>query len=636
MKYRILIIMLCLAAQSRAQHIFFPGDLVERIAQIPVDFIPAEKPAGPHAVTVAVHSGEVIAPVSRYLFGTNANVYMTQMVDQPVLLDRIKRLSPNLIRFPGGNLSSIFFWNADVGQPPPDVPSKLIDASGNEIDPGYWYGKNTQGWTLSVDNYYNMLEATNSTGMITINYGYARYGMSDDPVAAAAHLAAEWVRRDAGRTQFWEIGNESNGEWQAGYRINTTDNKDGQPEIVTGALYGEHFKVFADSMRKAATQIGHTIYIGAQLLAEPPAGWWNETDREWNAGVFAGAGESPDYYIIHSYYTDFEKNSSADEILHSATAVSRNMMDYVSGSLQSAGLPPKPVALTEWNIFATGSRQQVSFINGMHAAIVLGELIANRYSLACRWNLANGWSDGNDHGMFSQGDQPGVPKWHARPVYFYQYYFQRYFGDHMVASIVQGNDGVLSYASTFTSGEVSVVVINTTTEAVTAAIDVDGFGYGTRYYYHLLTGGTDNGEFSLKVFVNGEGGTYPAGGPADPDKIKPLATAISGGIRVHLPPHSVQYVLIENGDNIITAVDRGELEEIQVFPNPADGQLTLTLPSGGFNRVELRDVHGKTVLERMTASHDRSLLIDARLSPGTYIMLLYRGKAVFLRKVVVH
>ena len=65
-----------------------------------------------------------------------------------------------------------------------------------------------------------------------------RYGTSANPVAAAAHLAADWVRYDNGRTKFWEIGNESYGNWEAGYSIDVSKNKDGQPEFITGALYG--------------------------------------------------------------------------------------------------------------------------------------------------------------------------------------------------------------------------------------------------------------------------------------------------------------------------------------------------------------------------------------------------------------
>src|SRR4030095_17136725 len=98
-------------------------------------------------------------------------------------------------------------------------------------------------------------------------------------VASAAHLAADWVRYDNGRTKYWEIGNESNGTWQAGYRIRTQNNKDGQPEFITGELYGRHFKQFADSMRKAANEISKTIFIGAQLLERPADPWQTATDK---------------------------------------------------------------------------------------------------------------------------------------------------------------------------------------------------------------------------------------------------------------------------------------------------------------------------------------------------------------------
>ena len=47
-----------------------------------------------------------------------------------------------------------------------------------------------------------------------------RYGTGTNPAAKAAHLAADWVRYDNGRTKYWEVGNENFGDWEAGYRIN--------------------------------------------------------------------------------------------------------------------------------------------------------------------------------------------------------------------------------------------------------------------------------------------------------------------------------------------------------------------------------------------------------------------------------
>ncbi len=498
-------------------------------------------------VIVKVDANDIITKIPPTLFGNNANTYMTQMVDQPVLLNHITNLDPGLIRFPGGNLSSVFFWNAEPGHPPADAPARLIDgATGNETDAGYWYGKNHDYWTLSTENYYTMLQQTGSQGVITINYGYARYGTGEDPVAAAAHLAAEWVRYDNGRTQYWEIGNESNGVWQAGNRIDVSNNKDGQPGIITGALYGAHCKVFADSMRKAAQEVGATIYIGMQLLEQQPPEWATNTDKGWNRGVLMASENSADYYIIHSYYTPYNTNSTAAEILLTPTAVTTHMMDYLKQNIPANGAVQKPVALTEYNIFAVGSRQMVSHVNGMHAVMVIGELMKNRYGMACRWDLANAWEDGNDHGMFSQGEAAsGENKWQPRPSFYHLYFFQKMLGDRAVASTVTNGNGVYSYASTFSSGELAVAIVNTATTDQTARIEFDNFLPGNRYYWYALTGGDDHNEFSRKTTVNGQGPAGISGGPADYVSIKPYAAATDRQVKLHLPARSVVFVVVE-------------------------------------------------------------------------------------------
>src|SRR5436853_6535434 len=119
---------------------------------------------------------------------------MQQSVMQSSLLNNITNLHPHVIRFPGGSLSDIFFWNANPGSPPADAPATLSSADGTESAVGYWYGKNSESWTMSVDNYYNMLQQTGNQGMITVNYAYARYSTAADPVAGAAHLSVDCVR----------------------------------------------------------------------------------------------------------------------------------------------------------------------------------------------------------------------------------------------------------------------------------------------------------------------------------------------------------------------------------------------------------------------------------------------------------
>ena len=107
---------------------FFLEDHAPKTATIP-GFDEFAKPDGGAAVTVNSNFNAMITPVGKYLFGNNANPYMTQMVTEPVLLDYIRDLKPNVIRYPGGNISSVFFWNAKKNAPPSDAPLKILNGA---------------------------------------------------------------------------------------------------------------------------------------------------------------------------------------------------------------------------------------------------------------------------------------------------------------------------------------------------------------------------------------------------------------------------------------------------------------------------------------------------------------------------
>lgn len=596
------------------------------------------KPAGSPAVTITVDANQVVNKVSKYLFGNNANPYMTQMVTEPVLMEHIRNLAPNIIRMPGGNISSVYFWNAQPGTPPADAPDSLYDAAGKKIVAGYWYGSNMAGWTLSLDNYYAMLQQTGSTGIITVNYSYARYGTSADPVKQAAHLAADWVRYDNGRTKFWEIGNEDAGPWQAGYKIDVTKNKDGQPEIISGELYGQHINVFIDSMRKAASETGATIYIGAQLIQYDAANSWNPVDRTWNSGYFSKAGDVADFYIIHSYYTPYNENSTASVILNSAATETQNMMNWMKTTTQQAGVALKPIALTEWNIFAVGSKQMVSHINGLHATLTLGELIKNKYGQASRWDLANGWDNGDDHGTFSQGGEPGVTVWTPRPSFYHMYYFRKYFGDHMVGSSVAGHNDIVSYASTFSSGQAGVVIVNKGNSTQLVKLNFQHFWPGNRYYWYTLTGDTDNGEFSRKVLVNGTGPAGVAGGPADYVNLKANAALCENDIRLSIPPRSATFVLVERSNVTGVADIDPQDKQVQVFPNPTnDGNFTVRL--NGFSppdQISMRVINKSgQLLYKVHARGKQTVPVRQFLKTGAYCLQVITAKGNTTKKIIV-
>jgi len=82
----------------------------------------------------------------------------------------------------------------------------------------------------------------------------------------------------------------------------------------------------------------------------------------------------------------------------------------------------------------------------------------------------NGYANGDDQGIFNNRDEPNVPDWNPRPAFFYMYYFQKFFGDHLLKSTVTGDPNIVCYASSFSSGEIGLVVINKSTNNAMAGI----------------------------------------------------------------------------------------------------------------------------------------------------------------------
>jgi len=497
---------------------------------------------------ITVDASNVLTKIPLTIFGHNANNWMTRMYNEPIFIKHLTNLKPNIIRWPAGSGSDCHFWNCNQDQPPADAPTRLKKADGTYQTSGlYTYGKTANSWQGTLDDYYSVLQQTKSQGIITVNYGYARYGTSANPVATAAHLAADWVRYDNGRTKYWEVGNECYADWEWGYRIDTDANKDGQPELLTGGLYAKHFVVFADSMKKAAAEIGKTIYIGAVMQESATSSWQTTITKTWNSTMIPGANNIPDFYIGHNYITPYNENSTASTVLNSALTVPTTMMNFMKNEITANGVTLKPIAFTEWNMWAKDSKQQVSNTSGTFAVIIQGEALKNNFGLSARWDLYNGWDSGNDHGLFSNGDAAeGVAKWTPRPSFYYMYYFQKCIGDRLVGSTSTGTDLVRAYASTYTSGQGNITLVNTSGAAQTVQVKFTNFHLGTRFYWYSLEGSNDNGDFSRKVLVNGSGPTGVAGGPSDYATLKAKSALTVNGIRVTLQPWSAVFLLVDN------------------------------------------------------------------------------------------
>lgn len=529
---------LLITVQGQVTKGFFLNDSQEKNADIPPSEI-YNKDIGNSTIVVNIDASKVLTSVSPYIYGVNSSIYMGDISDNDSDLDYIKALAPHVIRYPGGDISNLFFWNKgdkDVLQDLPDTLSYLSSTAQNKASKQtYWKGFTTNPSRLSVDDYYKVLSKTNCTGLISVNYSYARYGLSQNPVQAAAHYAADWVRYDKGRTKFWEIGNENYGAWETGYMIDTRLNKDHQPAIITGSLYGQQASVFIDSMKYAAKEIGTNIYIGIHLTEHSVT--TNIPYKTWNEEVLKAVGDKADFFIVHSYFTRKNENTSSDEILNSPDKVLPKIMEYVRTGCKKVGVRMKPLALTEWNISAVHSKQATSTINGMHAVLVLGESIKNNFALASRWALVQASKEhGDDKGIF---EKDGNNLWHPYPVFFYMHYFQQFMGNKMIlASVSPENRDIAIYSSTFSSGELGVIIINKGNSSENITLNPQGYKIGKNYYWYSLVGDQDS-EFPQGLNINGV--------PVNGNNYKSIKaySHTTNMIEVPAPKKSVEFILIE-------------------------------------------------------------------------------------------
>jgi aspartate 1-decarboxylase len=386
-------------------------------------------------------------------------------------------------------------------------------------------------------------------------------------------------------------------------------------------------------MKTAAAETGVEIKIGVVMVEA------SSTGATWNQNVAAQVGDKADFYSVHSYYTPYNQNSDVTTILNSAS-LTGNYKTYVWNEVEKAGKPKLPVALTEYNIFAVSSNQPVSHANGMHAVLVTGEAMKTGYGAATRWDLANGYDNGNDHGMFAY-NEPDIPNYTPHPAFFHMYYMRKHTGDVLLNSSMTGAPAVVVIPTAFSSGQIGASLINTSKLKKVVRLNLKDYKVGDRFYTFTLTG-TAGEDFSRKVFVNGAGPALVAGGPADYEAIKANSSIIGDEIRIILPPLSAVYVLVEPGtktlaiNNEVTSVGiTHDDDPIIIYPNPSDGSITVKDLPEFVSRIEIQDMNGATVFIKDSGIDTSETQLHSGLPPGVYLISFRDDSHSVTKKLVI-
>lgn len=81
-----------------------------------------------------------------------------------------------------------------------------------------------------------------------------------------------------------------------------------------------------------------------------------------------------------------------------------------------------------------------------------------------------------------------------------------------------------------------------------------------------------------------------------------------------------------------TGISQPELPGLMVYPNPAEDRLTVNSPDVQLTRIQLSDLHGRTLMQVGTPQPEVELDV-AHLAPGLYLLQVYHAYGMTTRKV---
>ncbi len=329
----------------------------------------------------------------------------------------------------------------------------------------------------------------------------------------------------------------------------TLENNDGQPEYINGKIYGEHFRIFADSMRAAAREIGREIYIGVVFSDSDDI--WDGSGRgitkNWNHMLapelrMNNGSNYADFISVHSYFLD--KNEQTPTEIVNSFKLSEELQEYVFQKLDKAQVERVPLALTEWNI---KEPHQTTQIGGLQAVAAKCKMQEIGFGASLYFSIKDYWREENgDFGLFSNND-PELPNSEPYPAFYHFYYLDKVLGDEMVESeVLPGNDSLICFASSYRNGGVGMVLINTSSSAQSFVLNINDFDIGDKYYWYELSIPDGEDTWSQKVEINGTShSTYTKGGPSSSyTSIPAFSNSSKEGIELIINKYAAIYLLI--------------------------------------------------------------------------------------------
>lgn len=239
----------------------------------------------------------------------------------------VKQLNVPIIRYPGGNFVSNFFWEDSVG--PVDERPNRLELAWRSLEKNEFGLNEFCKWAKQVD----------SQVMMAVNLGTRGIADACNLLEYCNHpsgtkysdLRIKHGVKEPHNIKVWCLGNEMDGPWQIGHK--------------TMEEYGRLAEETAKAMRLIDPSI-ELVSCGSSSRDMP-------TFPEWEAVTLSHTYEYVDYISMHQYYGNTDNDSSdylaqsddMDEFIRTVIAA----CDYVKAKKRSKKI--MNISFDEWNVW---------------------------------------------------------------------------------------------------------------------------------------------------------------------------------------------------------------------------------------------------------------------------------------------
>jgi alpha-N-arabinofuranosidase len=243
------------------------------------------------------------------------------------VIELVKELNIPIIRYPGGNFVSNYFWEDGVG--PMELRPRRLDLAWRTIEPNEVGTNEFIEWCRRVD----------AEPMMAVNLGTRGIADSLNMLEYCNHTGGSKYSdmrishgiKDPHNVKVWCLGNEMDGRWQIGHK--------------TAYEYGRLASETSRAMRQIDPSV-ELVLCGSSAAKMP-------TFPAWEAEILDLAYDEVDYISLHTYYGNQDGDSRnflarTMEMEHFIKTV-QSVCDYVKALKRSK--KTLMLSFDEWNVW---------------------------------------------------------------------------------------------------------------------------------------------------------------------------------------------------------------------------------------------------------------------------------------------